>query len=77
MFDNKEYISIFESLDAYPRSKRDKLIKYKIDFEQGVRAYVNGRFNQSRDIFESVYKKEKDDKVCYVFYNKSVDKLKH
>ena len=77
MFDNKEYISIFESLDAYPRSKRDKLIKYKIDFEQGVRAYVNGKFNQSRDIFESVYKKEKDDKVCYVFYNKSVDKLKH
>ncbi len=74
MFDNKEYIPIFESLDAYPRAKREKLIKYKIEFEQGVRAYVNGKFNQAKDIFESVYKKEKDDKVCFVFYNKSIEK---
>ena len=38
-FDNKEYISIFESLDAYPRIKREKLVKNKVLFEQGVRAY--------------------------------------
>lgn len=73
--DNKEYTSIFESLDAYQRTKREKLIKHKIDFEQGVRAYVNGKFDQAKTIFENVYKKEKDDKVCYVFYNKSVEKL--
>ena len=72
---DKEYTSIFESLDAYPRQKREKLIKNKIDFEQGVRAYVNGKFSQAKTIFESVYKKEKEDKVCYVFYNRSVEKL--
>lgn len=73
-FDDKEYISIFESLDAYPRTKREKLIKHKVQFEQGVRAYVNGKFEQAKIIFEEVYKKEKDDKVCYVFYNKSNEK---
>lgn len=70
-FDDKEYISIFESLDAYPRIKREKLIKNKVLFEQGVRAYVNGKFEQAKSIFEEVYKKEKDDRVCYVFYNKA------
>lgn len=75
-FDNNEFIPIFESLDAYHRLKREKLIKNKINFEQGVRAYVNGKFSQAKAIFEDVYKKEKDDKVCYVFYNKSVEKLK-
>lgn len=70
-FDDKEYISIFESLDSYPRTKREKLIKNKVQFEQGVRAYVNGKFEQAKSIFEEVYKKEKDDRVCYVFYNKA------
>lgn len=74
--DNKEYISIFESLDAYTRIKREKLVKNKIEFEQAVRAYVNGKFSQAKNGFEEVYKKEKDDKVCYVFYNKCVEKLK-
>ena len=71
----KEFISVFESLDAYQRAKREKLIKNKTQFEQGVRAYVNGKFDQASKIFEQVYKKEKDDKVCYVFYNKSVSKM--
>lgn len=75
MLDNKEYISIFESLDAYPRIKKEKLVKYKVEFEQGVRAYVNGKFAISKKIFEEVYKKEKDDKVCYVFYNKASEKM--
>ncbi len=70
----KDFISVFESLDAYSRIKREKLINNKAQFEQGVRAYVNGKFAQAEKYFEAVYKKEKDDKVCYVFYNKSVSK---
>ena len=70
----KDYISIFESLDAYPKQKREKYIKYKMQFEQGVRAYVNGKFDQSAEIFEELYKRVKDDKVCYTYYNKSVEK---
>ena len=71
---DKEYISVFESLDAYQRAKKEKLAKNKVQFEQGVRAYVNGKFEQASKIFEEVYKKVKDDKVCYVFYNKAVSK---
>ena len=71
---DKDFISVFESLDAYPRTKREKLLKYKVQFEQAVRAYVNGKFTQASKLFEEVYKKEKDDKVCYVFYNKAVSK---
>lgn len=71
---DKEYISVFESLDAYPKQKREKLLKHKVEFEQGVRAYVNGKFAQASKIFEDVFKAEKDDKVCYVFYNKAVSK---
>ena len=70
----KDFVSVFESLDAYPRSKKEKLIVNKAKFEQGVRAYVNGKFAQSAKIFEEVYQSEKDDRVCYVFYNKAKNK---
>ncbi|MBE7082110.1 MAG: adenylate/guanylate cyclase domain-containing protein [Clostridiales bacterium] len=70
----KEFVSVFESLDAYPRIKKEKLIKNKVQFEQGVRAYINAKFDTAKKLFEEVYKKEKDDKVCYVFYNKCINK---
>ena len=73
-YNDKEYMSVFESLDAYPRAKREKLIKNKVAFEQGVRAYVNGKFDIAAKAFEDVYKKEKDEKVCFTFYNRAVDR---
>ena len=51
------------------------LDKYHIEFENGVRAFVNGKYEQAKDIFETVYHKEKDDKVCYVYYNKCCENL--
>ena len=73
--DQKEVLSIFECLDVYPRQKREKLIKFHNDFENGVRAFVNGKFQDAKSIFEKVYQKEKDDKVCYVYYNKCCESL--
>ena len=73
--DNKDIISVFECLDVYPRQKREKLNKYHNEFENGVREYVNGKFSVAKDIFEKVYSKEKDDKVCYVYYNNCVENL--
>ena len=73
--DSKDILSIFECLDIYPRQKRDKLTKFHIEFENGVRYFVNGKYELSRDAFEKVYKKEKDDKVCYIFYNKCCENL--
>lgn len=71
----KEYVSVFESLDAYQKAKRDKLIKNKVQFEQAVRLYVNGKFSSAAKAFEAVYRNEKEDKVCYVFYNKAKSKM--
>ena len=68
-------IPIFESLNVYSRQKREKLEKYRTEFEEGVRKYNNAKFSEAKDIFEKVYKMEKDDKVCYVYYNKAVEKM--
>lgn len=64
-------MSVFECLDVYQRQKREKLEKYHIEFENGVRAYINGKFEDAKAVFEKVYRAEKDDKVCYTYYNKS------
>ena len=72
--DIKEQISLFESLNAYPRQKRDRLEKYRTEFEEGVRKYNNAKFAEAQTIFENVYRQEKDDKVCYVYYNKCIEK---
>ena len=51
------------------------LKKFHTEFENGVRDYINGKFDQAKDIFEKVYKKEKDDKICYVYYNKCCESM--
>lgn len=72
---NDGEVSLFECLDVYSRQKREKLQKHHIEFENGVRAFVNGKFEDAKAIFEKVYKQEKDDKVCYYYYNKSSENL--
>ena len=74
--DNKgDLISIFESLECYDKAKRDKYLKNKQEFEQAVRYYYMGKFSVAKDMFEKVYKAEKEDKVCYLYYNKCEEKL--
>ena len=73
--ENSDVISMFECIDVYPRQKREKLNKYRNEFENGVREFINGKFNVAKDIFEKVYTKEKDDKVCYIYYNKCVENM--
>ncbi|MBQ3494838.1 MAG: adenylate/guanylate cyclase domain-containing protein [Clostridia bacterium] len=75
MQDNNEQIPLFESLYAYKRQKREKLEQNKTAFEEGVRKYNNAKFEEAKQVFEEVYKKEKDDKVCYVYYNNCIEKL--
>ncbi len=73
--ENADIVQIFECLDIYPRQKRERLNKYHIEFENGVRAFVNGKFEDAKKIFEKVYQKEKDDKPCYIYYNKCCENL--
>ena len=67
--------SVFECLEVFARQKREKLYKHHLEFENGVRAYQKGNFEQAKQIFEKVYRQEKDDKPCYVYFNKSTEKL--
>ncbi len=69
--------SVFECLEVFSRQKREKLKKHHLEFENGVRAYQKGNFEQAKQIFEKVYRQEKDDKPCYVYYNKSTENLGH
>lgn len=69
-------VALFESLNYYPKSKREKLKKLKNKFESGVRAYNDKDFAQAKEIFQSVLHSVADDKPSYVYFNKSVEKLK-
>lgn len=70
-----EKMSLFESLESYPRKKRERLIHLKRSFEDGVRAYNDGNFVRARANFKEVLKYVSDDKASYVYFNKACDKM--
>lgn len=74
--DDGKQISLFESLDYYPKRKREKLKKLKNLFESGVRAYNEKKYEQAKEIFSSVLHQVSDDKPSFVYFNKASEKLK-
>ncbi|MEG1948387.1 MAG: adenylate/guanylate cyclase domain-containing protein [Clostridia bacterium] len=70
-----ELVGIYESLECYNKTKKDILSKYKNQFEQAVRAFGNNKFEEAKNMFQAVYKKEKEDKVCYMYFNKCLEKM--
>lgn len=74
--ENGQELPIFESLNSYPKRKRDKLKKHKDEFEAGVRAYNEKKYKEAKDIFASVLKAVADDNVAYVYFNKATEKNK-
>ena len=68
--EDKEYLSLFESLECYPKKKREKLEKHKTLFEQGVRYFNLGKCHQAKEQFAEVLQYVRDDKVAYMYYNK-------
>ena len=73
---DQESVSLFESLNIYPKKKRDKLKKYKVKFEEGVRAYNEKDYSAAKEIFEKVVKAVPDDKAAFVYFDKTCEKLK-
>lgn len=69
-------ISLFESLDYYPKNKREKLKKLKNKFESGVRAYNEKKYEEAKEIFTSILQQVSDDKPSFVYFNKASEKLK-
>ncbi|HIT61990.1 MAG TPA: hypothetical protein IAC38_00890 [Candidatus Caccovivens faecavium] len=71
----KSITSLFESLDCYPKRIREKLKKYKNEFENGVRFYNEKRYREAKDMFEKVLQKIPNDNASFVYFNKCNEKL--
>ncbi len=74
--DDGSQIPLFESLNYYPKNKKEKLKKLKNKFESGVRAYNEKNYKEAKEIFEYVLHYVSDDKPSYVYFNKAEEKLK-
>ena len=71
-----ENVPLYESLEVYPKSRKQKLEKAKTKFEEGVRAYAEQDYKKSKDIFSGILKSFPDDKPSFVYFNKASEKLK-
>ncbi len=66
---------IFECLDIYSKQKIEKIKKAYCYFENAVRLYQNNKISEAKNLFEKIYKDEKDDKICYGYYNKCCEAI--
>ena len=73
--DDKNYLSLFECLDAYDKKIREKIESIKVTFEQGVRFYNLGKYHNAKENFQLVLKRVREDKVAYMYYNKCEQKI--
>lgn len=73
--ENGDKTSLYENLEVYPRRKREKLIRLKRNFEDGVRFFNEGAYLKARSYFRDVLKYVSDDKASYIYYNKACDKI--
>lgn len=70
-------ITLFESLEHYEKEIRNKLLAFKNKFESAVKDYNLLKYDNALKTFEEIYKKQKQDNVCYIYYNKCQEKLKN
>lgn len=71
----KSVLSLYESLDSYAKKYKEKLKKFKNEFENGVRFFNEKRYKEAKDMFEKVLKKVPDDNASFVYFNKCNEKL--
>lgn len=71
----KNIISLFESLDCYSKRAREKLKKFKNEFENGVRFYNEKRYREAKAMFEKVLQKIPNDNASFVYFNKCNERL--
>lgn len=67
---DKEYLSLFESLECYPKKIREKLEDHKTTFEQAVRFFNLNKCHQAKELFQKILKYAREDKVAYMYFNK-------
>lgn len=73
--DDNSQISLFESLNYYSKSRRQKLKKYKNKFETGVRFYNEKEYQKAKETFADILHALPDDKPAFVYFNNASEKL--
>lgn len=71
----QESIHVFECLDIYSKLKKEKLMLKKSLFESAVRAFEENEIEKAKNLFASLLKAVKEDKVSYIYYNMCLEKL--
>jgi len=66
---------LFEDLEVLPRDVCSAVIKAKPLFEKGVLCYQKGDYKEACNLFGEALKLAPEDKSCYVYYNKAMEKL--
>lgn len=72
--ENAEATSLFESLEVYPKKKRDKLVHLKSTFEEGVRNFNEHDYEGAKAKFKQVLSFVSDDKASYVYYDSACER---
>ncbi len=70
-------VPLFESLNYYPKNKKEKLKKLRSKFEAGVRAYNEKNYKEAKECFEFILHYVPDDKPSFVYFNHANEKLKN
>ena len=73
---NEKEMFLFEDLDNLPRDLSNQLIKSKPNFEKGVIMYDGGKYEQAKEYFSQALKICPKDKCCYIYFNRSREKIK-
>lgn len=73
--DGEIQIPLFESLNYYPKNKKEKLKKLKNKFEEAVRTYNEKDFETAKELFSYVLHYVADDKPSFIYFNKCCEKL--
>lgn len=73
--DKNSSMALFESLSCYDKGRKERLLKTKTKFENGVRAYNDHDYDEAREFFADVLHYASNDKASYIYYNKSCEKL--
>ena len=72
---NGENYELFEDLQVYKREYSLKLIDNKRIFEKAVILYNEGEYKKAVYYFEQLLHSCPDDYPCYVYFNKSKEKV--
>ena len=72
---SSKYNFDFRYLGCYSKRAREKLKKFKNEFENGVRFYNEKRYREAKAMFEKVLQKIPNDNASFVYFNKCNEKL--